>query len=223
MTNRRELLSPFAAVVAGAERAAADECKCVRPGAGPHADYLPNVLVTTHEGRRALFYNDLLRRRTVLINFLALRDKAAPQVIERLVAVQRLLGGRAGRAVFIYSLTLDPQHDTPRLLRAFAERHGVGPGWLFVTGQPEIMQGLRHRLFLHEGAPVHAAHHPAEHAAPVYDCSAGLLRYGNETVGLWGAVPIKTDPAQIVARLDWISARPQPSGTPKRRGPVIRA
>jgi hypothetical protein len=36
-------------------------------------------------------------------------------------------------------------------------------------------------------------------------------------------VPAKAAPEQIVARLEWISARPQPSGPPKRRGPAIPA
>src|SRR6267378_3695361 len=32
---------------------------CSRPLNGPHAHYFPNVVVYTHEGRRALFYDDL--------------------------------------------------------------------------------------------------------------------------------------------------------------------
>ena len=76
-------------------------------------------------------------------------------VIDNLVSVQRLLGDRVGREVFMYSLTVDPEHDTPRVLRAFADRHGVGPGWLFLTGEPDIIHALRSRLFAHADGSHH--------------------------------------------------------------------
>jgi SCO1/SenC family protein len=46
--------------------------------------------------------------------------------------VQRLLGDRMGRDVFFYSITIDPTHDTPAVLKAYAEQFGAGPGWLTI-------------------------------------------------------------------------------------------
>ena len=51
---------------------------CVRPANGPNAGYFPNVVVLTHESRRALFYDDLLRGRTVAVHFFSTRDASAP-------------------------------------------------------------------------------------------------------------------------------------------------
>jgi len=48
------------------------------------------------------------------------------------------LGG--GRRV---SITLDPEYDTPEVLAAYADRHGVrDPHWLFLTGDRETIRRL---------------------------------------------------------------------------------
>jgi protein SCO1 len=232
MTNRRRILAQLAAGAAaipaitlsaseqksrGTTRDAASEkkCDCTRPGGGPYAEYFPNVVVHTHDGRKALFYHDLLRGKTVLINCMSVKNEAVYPVTANLVEVQRLLGERLGRDLFMYSLTLDPENDTPGVLRAFAEAHGVKNGWLFLTAKPDDIQLLRGRLFAHD-----TTHHHS--AAVVHDCSAGLVRYGNEAVGLWGSVPAKAEPQWIVKRLSWVETRPASAlGTFKRRGPVV--
>src|SRR5215218_6370077 len=171
MTDRRKMLAGLAAVPAALTSAAlgaqaqerayergphehkhdashdpAEDCECGRPPSGPYSQYFPNVVVVTHEGRRALFYNDLLRGKTVLVNCMSIANDAAYPVTENLARVRRLLGERAGRDVFIYSITVDPVRDTPRALAEFAARHGVGPGWLFLTGTSETIDTLRGRL-----------------------------------------------------------------------------
>jgi protein SCO1/2 len=241
MTDRRKMLAGLAAVPAALTSAAlgaqtqeqtrtrgphahdsSEDCECERPRNGPYSSYFPNVVVVTHEGRRALFYNDLLRGKTVLVNCMSIANDAAYPVTENLARVQRVLGERAGRDVFIYSITVDPERDTPRALAEFAERHGVGPGWLFLTGTSETIDTLRGRLFADAGGHAH-------HKGHAQDCSMGLVRYGNEAVGVWGSVPAKTDADWIVRRLSWVTPREhapravapaeQASVTFRRRGP----
>src|SRR2546430_6940505 len=95
---------------------------CVRPPNGPNAGYFPNVVVVTHENRRALFYDDLLRGKTVMIHFFSTRDEGAVKLAGSLAKVQPYLGARLGRDVFLYSVTTDPVHDTPAVLEAFAAK-----------------------------------------------------------------------------------------------------
>jgi protein SCO1/2 len=231
MTSRRNMLAQLAAgaaaIPAVAFGASAQEKHgahhdnpgpgknrdCVRSG-GPYAEYFPNVVVHTHDGRKALFYHDLLRGKTVLINCMSVRNERQYPVTANLVKVQQLLGQRLGRDVFMYSLTVDPENDTPRVLRAFAEKNKVRPGWLFLSAKLEDVQTLRGRLFAHD-----AAHSLG--SAVVRDCSMGLVRYGNEAVGLWGSVPAKADPEWIVRRLSWVESHPSAPAavTFKRRGP----
>ena len=140
MAEQHQPSPPAAASVPAVEN-------CARPINGPNAEYFPNVVVVTHENRKALFYDDLLRGKTVMVNFMSVNDDAELKMTASLAHVQRFLGDRLGRDVFMYSITTDPEHDTPRVLAAFAERHGVRPGWLFLTGQPGAVQTLKSRFF----------------------------------------------------------------------------
>jgi protein SCO1/2 len=217
--DRRNLLVQLGGAIGAAaipRIANADECiPCEQPR-GPYAGYFPNVVVQTHEGRRALFYNDLLRDRTVLVHCMSIAEETRRPSMASLREVHRLLGDRAGRDVFLYSMTVEPERDTPGALAEFAERLGAGRGWLFLTGSPDVIHSLRGRFFLDAMQSHHA------HAAAEGDCSLGMLRYGNEAVGLWGAVPRVSDPREIVERLSWVTAQAATRGQPKRGGPPPR-
>jgi hypothetical protein len=184
---------------------------CIRSQTGPKSGYFPDLVVTTHENRRALFYDDLLRGKTVLIHFMSIRDEKAFHIGEHIVKVQRHLGNRLGRDVFIYSVTVDPVHDTPAALEAYAAKLGVRPGWLFLTGQASVIGTLHDRFF---------AHGPGHDHGSTEDCSMAMIRYGNEATGLWGSVPSTTDPAWLAERVSWIQSRQAPpAGKFKRKGP----
>jgi len=102
--------------------------------------YFPNLLLTTQESRQVRFYDDLIKDKVVLINFMFTScDRICPRTTQNLVSVQRLLGERVGRSIFMYSFTLDPAHDTPQVLKEYARIHHVGPGWQFLTGKPDEM------------------------------------------------------------------------------------
>jgi protein SCO1/2 len=169
-----------------------------------------------------MFYTDLIKDKIVLVGFMSIANDANYPVTRNLARVQRMLGDRLGREAHLYSITVDAARDTPAALRAFARRHGAGAGWLFLTGGEEAVGAIRGAFFAHRGG--HSAHaaRPAAHGhgdGELQDCSMGLLRYGNDAVGLWGSVAALADPAQIVERLSWIEARePGPADTPLERG-----
>jgi protein SCO1 len=177
--------------------------------------FIPDVPVTTHEGTRAMFYEDLIKGKIVLVGFMSIANDATYAVTRNLARVQRLLGDRLGREAHLYSITVDAAHDTPGALRTFARRHSAEPGWLFLTGDEAALGAIHGAFFAHRGG--HSAHDFAD--GEPRDCSMGLLRYGNDAVGLWGSVAALADPAQIVERLSWIEARaPRPADTPLQRG-----
>ena len=107
-----------------------------RRGAGRGADnarwgagYFPNVTLTTQDGEQVRFYDDLVKGKIVAINLIYTTCKyACPLETARLAQVQKLLGDRMGRDVFFYSITIDPEHDTPAVLKAYAEKYQAGPG-----------------------------------------------------------------------------------------------
>jgi protein SCO1/2 len=156
----------------------------------PRGDYFPNVVLRTHDNQPLRFYDDLLRGKVVLINFLYVTcGDICPLMTANLVRVQAALGVRLGREVFMYSITLDPQTDTPEALKQYAAGYGVKPGWYFLTGQDEEIQRLRRTLGLYDRDPRIDAD-KTQHT--------GLLIYGNEVTGRWGAIPALLAPERIV-------------------------
>ena len=132
MNTRRALVAGLgAATLAGlAVRPAAAAPDGARRG-GARATAWPNVTLYTHEGQAVTFYDDLIRGKVVAINMMyADCEGICPVTTSNLVRVQELLGARVGRDVFMYSLTLQPELDTPPRLKEYAAMHGVKPGWV---------------------------------------------------------------------------------------------
>ncbi|MBT6969462.1 MAG: c-type cytochrome [Planctomycetes bacterium] len=114
------------------------------------AQYFPNVELKTHEGETVRFFDDLIRDKVVVINFIYTEcPDACPMETARLTEVYEILGDRVGKDVFFYSISIDPETDTPEVLAEYAERFQTGPGWLFLTGVSEEIELLRRRLGLY--------------------------------------------------------------------------
>src|SRR5690242_19467161 len=111
--------------------------------------YFANVPLITQDGKVVRFYDDLLKGKAVVINLIYTRCTAScPLETAKLAQVQRLLGDRVGKDVFFYSISIDPTHDTPEALKAYARRFHVGPGWLFLTGKDEDVRLVSKKLGL---------------------------------------------------------------------------
>ena len=161
----------------------------------------PNVTLTTHEGKKVKFYDDLLKDKIVLINFMYVKcDGICPGTTANLLKVQKLLGDRVGKDIFMYSITLKPEEDTPATLAAYARAYKVGPGWKFLTGTPKDIELLRQKLGFIDRDPVRDAN-KSNHI--------GMLRWGNEPHTLWAGCPALLPPAKIVKEIglvDWPTA-----------------
>jgi protein SCO1/2 len=157
-----------------------------------------NVVLRTHEGREVRFYDDLLKDKTVLLNFFYVNcvgENLCPMATANLLRVQKLLGKRAGRDVFMYSITLDPGHDTPKVLERYARGFGVKPGWLLLTGEKEDIESLRRNLGYVNSDPV-LDKDRSQHI--------GMVRYGIEPLERWAGCPSLTRPKWIVKYIAWM-------------------
>ena len=114
------------------------------------ADYFPNIALTTHEGEEVRFFDDLIEGKVVVINFIytTCRD-ACPLDTARLSKVYQILRGRVGRDIFFYSISIDPERDTPEVLAKYAKQYRAGPGWFFLTGNEAEIKLLRKKLGLY--------------------------------------------------------------------------
>src|SRR5919202_4555307 len=113
------------------------------------ANQFPNVRLTTQDGVTVRFYDDLLKGKAVAINLIYTTCKdECPLETARLVQVQRRLGDRVGKDLFFYSISIDPRRDTPQVLKEYADKFGVGPGWLFLTGKEDDIKLIARKLGL---------------------------------------------------------------------------
>lgn len=114
-------------------------------------DYFPNVPLVTQDGKTVRFYDDLVKDKVVAINFIFTScTDSCPMETARLREVNALLGDRVGKDVFIYSITIDPQNDTPAALKDYKARFDITtPGWVFLTGHEADIKLLRQKLGLY--------------------------------------------------------------------------
>jgi protein SCO1 len=110
-------------------------------------DYFPNAAVVTQDGNTLQFYDDLIKDKIFVISFLytTCRD-ICPLATARLAELQEKLGDAMGRDIFFYSISIDPETDTPARLKEYADTFRAGPGWLFLTGAPADIHAIRHKL-----------------------------------------------------------------------------
>lgn len=163
------------------------------------ARHFPNFELTTHEGKKVKFYDDLIKDKIVIINFMYAQceGKCSP-ITRNLRQVQKLLGKRMGRDIFMYSITLKPEEDTPEKLRHYMHMHKVKPGWTFLTGEPKEIDTLRRKLGFKDGKPKldkDLTNH------------IGMVRYGNEARQWWAMVPGKANPPWIVESVLWMDPK----------------
>jgi protein SCO1 len=159
--------------------------------------YFPNITLVTHEGRRVRFYDDLLKDKIVLLNFMyANCEGVCPGITLNLARVQRALGERMGRDTFFYSITLKPAQDTAAVLKDYAAMHGVGRGWLLLTGAPADIEVLRRSLGYVDPDPV---------ADRDVSTHIGMVRFGNEARELWGACPGLAEAGRLVDSIASVS------------------
>jgi protein SCO1/2 len=161
------------------------------------ANYFPNVPLTTQDGKTVHFYDDLLKGKIVAINLIYTTCKfACPLETARLAQVQKVLGDRMGRDVFFYSITIDPEHDTPEVLKEYAERFHAGPGWLFLTGKAADIELISKKVGLYsEPDP----NNPDGHTPN--------LLVGNETTGQWMRNSGLDNPKFLATTIgDWLNS-----------------
>ncbi len=159
--------------------------------------YFPNLALVTHENKTVRFYDDLIKGKIVTINFIEAlcKDGSCPLITANLARVQGLLGSRAGRDIFMYSITLNPKTETPAVLKWYANIFSGGPGWLFLTGRPGDIELLRRKLGFVYPDPL---------VDRIKSRHTGTLRYGNEPLQLWGACPARAKPEYIVKTISWV-------------------
>jgi len=137
----------------------------------PAQKYFTDVELINQDGKKVHFYSDVLKGKTVIVNaFFTSCTSVCPPMNRNMEKIQEALGDRVGRDVFLVSMTVDPETDTPARMKEYAKKFHAGPGWLFLTGKKENLDWALYKL----GQYVESK-----------DDHQTVLIIGNEPTGLW--------------------------------------
>lgn len=136
-----------------------------------HKMVIPDVNVLDQHGNELHFYSDLIKDKTVAINFIFTNcTTICPPLAATFARVQKELGEKVGKDVHFISISVDPLTDTPERLKAWGSKFKAGAGWTFVTGEKQEMDQLLNAL----GAAV----------AKREDHTPAII-IGNDSKGVW--------------------------------------
>ena len=137
----------------------------------PAEKYFTDVELINQDGKPVRFYSDVLKGKTVVVNaFFTTCTSVCPPMNRNMEKIQEALGDRVGRDVFLVSMTVDPEVDTPPRLKEYAKKFHAGPGWIFLTGKKENLDWALYKL----GQYVEKK-----------DDHTTVFIIGNESTGLW--------------------------------------
>lgn len=155
---------------------------------------VPDTTVYDQNGRRLRFYTDLVKGKTVVINFIFTTcTTICPPLTATFRRVQQTLGERVGKDIQLISISVDPTTDVPERLKDFSAKFKAEPGWTFVTGsKPEIDELL--------GALGGYVADKNDHTP--------LILIGNEAAGFWTRTYGLAPATQIVKLVNEAAAKP---------------
>ena len=154
-------------------------------GSPKASTYFPNLVMRTQDNRPVHFYDDLLKGKVVLINFIftTCQGVCSPMTAN-LARVQNYLAEHLGKEVLMLSISVDPTVDTPERLKKYADSFKVKPGWYFLTGEKKNVDWVLYKL----GGYVSDK---AQHSS--------VLIIGNEATGEWIKVLAMANPTEIAS------------------------
>ena len=137
----------------------------------PAEKYFSDVELIDQDGNKLRFYTDVLKNKIVAINtFFTTCTNICPPMNRNFEKMQDALGDRLGKDVFLVSISVDPETDTPTRLKDYGRRFHARPGWLFLTGKKENIDWALYKL----GQYVETK-----------DDHTSIFIIGNESKGLW--------------------------------------
>jgi protein SCO1/2 len=127
-----------------AEHRAMMHHKVPEPSAEQFSDIdLRNALLYNQDGEEVRFVDDVIGDRIVVMDFVYTTcTTVCPVLTALLTQVQNQLGEDLGNEVAMVSMTVDAARDTPARLKAYATKHRVQPGWVWLTGPKPTMDNV---------------------------------------------------------------------------------
>jgi protein SCO1 len=105
----------------------------------------PEFRLTSQDGAQVALAD--LRGKVVAVTFIyTLCTNTCPVLTPMMSFVQDQLGADFGAKIAFVSITVDPERDTPEVLKQYAQAFGANlAGWFFLTGPSDVIQDVTRR------------------------------------------------------------------------------
>ena len=105
----------------------------------------PDFALTSQDGAEVTLGD--FRGKVVAVTFIYIScPDVCPMLSDKMARVQDELGADFGSKVAFLSITVDPERDTPEVLKEYAEALDADlAGWSFLTGTPAAVRDVAHR------------------------------------------------------------------------------
>src|SRR6516165_9673713 len=111
----------------------------------------PEFTLTSQDGTQVALAD--LRGKVVAVTFIyTLCTNTCPVLTPMMSFVQDQLGADFGVKIAFVSITVDPERDTPEVLKEYAQAFGANlSGWAFLTGAPDAIHEVTRRYGVFAG------------------------------------------------------------------------
>jgi protein SCO1/2 len=158
------------------------------PQAMSKAPTIPDVEVFDQDNQKLHFYSDLVKGKTVAIDFIFTTcTTICPPLTANFAKIQKTMQERGNNNLYLISVTVDPENDTPERLKKYAELFHAKPGWTFVTGTRSNLQQLWNAFNIYLSS---ADDHPP------------TVAVGNDLTHVWNYASGLTSASKMVAVID---------------------
>lgn len=172
-------------VAAGIAEAQSCHTPSTKPAApaSTAAASIPDVKVTTQDGKTVDFYSDLIKGKVVAVNFVF---TSCTTVCPPMGAIFGKLQEQHANEHLV-SVSIDPEVDTPQRLKAWSQKFGARPGWTLVTGKKDDIVRILKAMNAYSGD--FANHQP-------------VTIVGNDATGTWKRSYGFTPASKLAVMLD---------------------
>lgn len=105
---------------------------------------MPDVTLVNQDGKRVKFKDLINSNKPVVVDFIyGTCTTICPVLSAGYVNLQRKLGQNTAN-VHLISISIDPENDTPKVMKEYLKRYRAQPGWDFLTGSRSDIDKVMH-------------------------------------------------------------------------------
>lgn len=144
---------------------------------------ISNASLVTQDNKSIRFYEDLVKGKTVAINFIYTSCKTACPIQGAVFSqVQEKLKKRLGKDIFLVSISIDPKIDSPKKLSKWGKKFKQRSGWTLVTGDKSKINNLLKSIDMYTA---------------ILEDHSPIILIGNDKQGQWKRVSGLSSPGQL--------------------------